>query len=237
MADNDVFRQGLDACWRKAYDAAKDGASPEEFVQLCKPALARFYQESGCPGFGQGRAMLDFWCVSEGELPFGGESYAEISAECDRVEQSYSGTGHATTVEYVMRAVRDIAFEAQMSGPHRGDAGILLAERVNVEIVGASLLARLDDTKVMETFVAKNDNSLEKAQDALYDWKEKAFAALTAELSSLAPKLAADPSGKTVKSREVRAPKRSTLELMTGWGRLDIPEPAGAQLDAEVNSP
>ena len=224
--DNDQFSKQLPPCLRKPYRAVKMGASPAEFAALCAPALAEFFQTYGCPGLEQARDFLEPWCVEDGRLPFGEESYDQICHRCDEVEHNYSGTDRANLAHYVMRAVKGLIFQAQADGKLRGDASVLLTQQICLEVIDATLVAKLDGTKVMETFVAKNNNCLEDAQNDLFEWKQQLADILPKHLAPIAQKLAQDPSGQTVKSKAVRIPKRSTLEIMGSFGRLDLPEPS-----------
>ena len=233
--DNDQFSRKLPPCLRKPYNAVRMGASPEEFARLCAPALATFFQNYGCPGFERARDFLAPWCAEDGRLPYGGESYDQICRRCDEVEHKYSGAERANLAHYVMRAVKGLIFQAQADGKLRGNAGNLLAQQVCLEIIDATLVAKLDGTKAMETFVAQNNNSLEDAQNDLFEWKQQLTDILPEYLAPIAQKLAKDPSGKNVKSKAVRIPKRSTLEIMGSFGRVDLPEPS--YQEKGVNTP
>lgn len=220
--DNDKFPRGWNPCWNSVYKAVKAGAIPKEAADMCPSAVAAFFNKNGCPGFEQGRQILDDLRVEDGQLNFGVAGDAEICAQCDDVAKSYAGTPEFNTAYYIMQAVKGLSLKMQAEGPLYGATELLLANQVVVEIVCSSFAAKLDDTKVMETFIAKSNNDLDKAHDSFYEWREEFQSLLPEVLKGVAQKLAQDSSGQTVKARPVRAPQRSTDEILKGWGRVDV---------------
>lgn len=217
MADNDKFRFQIAPCWRKPYDAAKRDASPWEFAQLCGPALAAFFRSYGCPQFEACCAIVEPWCVREGQLPFGGEGFERVCERCEELVRACAGTSAATTAEYVARAAQDLAFEGQAHGCLLGDASSLLARRVCVELVADTLLAKLEQSKVLERFEIECGGDTEAAIEALFSWKDEVAGHLASVVEPIARQLAADPSGGSVRARQVAMPQRSTLELLDSF--------------------
>lgn len=218
MADNDEVRRKIAPCWHTPYDGAKGAASPREFAEMCPPALAAFFQQHGCPQFESLRQIVEPWCVVNGQaslLP--GPDCQQAQARCRELVAACAGSPVATVAEYAAGACLGLVRQAQTCGLHNGDAALLLSRRVCTEIITGDLLDKLAQSKVLERFETQCGGDVNAAADALFDWMSEAEGHLPQALEDVAQKLAADPSGQTVRVRAKRAIVRSTAEIMTLW--------------------
>lgn len=215
MSDNDEFRKKIAACWRKAYDEAKGNVSPEELARLCRPALVSFFKNNGCPAFEPLRQIVESFCCVGGQASlFGMKDYEQVEEQCRNVQSCYAESSSSALVEYAVNAASNLAFKAQTCGFLNGDASVLLAEQICIETIRGDFLEKLAQSKMLERFQVECDGRMDDAMNALFDFKSDVENCLPSVVGDIAVKLAADPSGKTMKVKTERTPKRSTAELV-----------------------